>query len=255
VNDASEALRLYEKAVQSPEIEIELFERVYRDRFDREPGSLREDFCGSALLCRHWVESDAERVALGVDLDPSVIARAGDMNRAPLDEDEAERFEIACGDARERSDRTFDVITAGNFSWALFDEASLATYLASARDCLEDEGLLALELFGGGDLRRALRHEHTHQGFVYVWEQRRYDAPSRRLSAAIHFRLSDGRELTDAFRYEFVVRSWAETRRALDAAGFAEVVLFIEEEAGGFVATTSPPDRPVWGGYAMAFCR
>jgi hypothetical protein len=251
--DDAECFRLYEAAVQSPEVEIALFERVYTERYGRAPLSLREDFCGTALLCRHWVESDPERIARGVDRDASVITRAHTMNRKPLDEDEAERLELTTADARDRSDRTFDVITAGNFSWALFDASELYAYIDSARDCLEPQGLLALELFGGADLRRPLVHEHRHDGFTYVWEQTRYDAESKSLDASIHFALDDGRKRRNAFRYTFRIRGWNETRAVLESAGFREVTLWVEKESGGFVLADDEPDRSAWSGYVMGF--
>jgi cyclopropane fatty-acyl-phospholipid synthase-like methyltransferase len=199
------------------------------------------------------VESDADRVARGVDLDAEVLTAAHTLNREPLDEDEAERFELEHADARDLSDRTFDIITAGNYSWALFDEAALSRYLASARHCLEDEGMLALELFGGADLTRPLVQEHAGAGFTYVWEQTHYDPASRRLDAAIHFRLDSGRVLRDAFRYRFTLRGWPETKAAMRASGFTGVRLWVESPSGGFSKRHTSPDAAVWGGYAVGF--
>lgn len=253
MNDDRSPYRLYEEAVQSPEVELDLFDHAFRGRFGTDPVSLREDFCGTALLCRHWVESDAERMARGVDVDESVLSLAHEMNRLPLDEDEVERFELRRGDAAERSERTFDIITAGNYSWALLDDAALTAYFESARDCLEEPGLFALELFGGADLRRTLRHEHPADGFTYVWEQTRYDEASRELDAVIHFHLDSGQSLRDAFRYRFVVRPWLEIEAALVAAGFASVTLWVEEPSGGFSKRARAPESPVWGGYALSF--
>ncbi len=255
MSDAFERHRLYEAAVQTPEIEIALFERIFRADGGREAMSLREDFCGTALLCRHWVESDADRVAFGVDSDPQILAAAEAMNRAPLDEDEAARFTLLCADARERTARTFDVITAGNYSWALFDDEALLDYLQAAHACLEDDGLLALELFGGADLRRPLLHTHPQRGFTYLWEQRRYDDALRTLEAFIHFRLEDGRELREAFTYRFRVRDFRETAAAMEAAGFGDVTLWVEKDGGGFSRRQREPAAKVWGGYAMGFRR
>jgi cyclopropane fatty-acyl-phospholipid synthase-like methyltransferase len=240
--------------VQTPEVEIALFERIFRQRFRREPQSLREDFCGTALLCRHWVESDPDRIACGVDADPEVLRAAEAMNVRPLDEDEAERIVLIRADARTLSERTYDAITAGNYSWALFDDDALASYLAAVHACLEDEGLVALEIFGGADLRRPLLHQHREPGFTYLWEQKRYDPDARTLDAAIHFRLDDGRELREAFGYRFQVRDYEETAAALRAAGFADASLYVEEDGGGFVRSRREPERAIWSGYVIG-CR
>ena len=157
---ARDTRRLYEAAVQTPEVEVELLGGAFEERFRTPALSLREDFCGTALLAKTWVESEDDRIAWGVDLDPDVLAYGRRHHIGPLDEDEQERIELRTADVRTRTERTFDVITAGNFSWALFDDDALGEYLKSAQDCLEDRGLLALEIFGGADLRRPLVHEH-----------------------------------------------------------------------------------------------
>ncbi|MBW2462973.1 MAG: class I SAM-dependent methyltransferase [Deltaproteobacteria bacterium] len=245
--------RLYEAAVQTPEVEVELLGRAYQKRFEAPAVSLREDFCGTALLAKTWVESDDDRVAWGVDLDLEVLAYGRRHHIEPLDEDEADRIELHAEDARLRSERTFDVITAGNFSWALFDDKALSEYLTSAYDCLEDRGLLALEIFGGADLRRPLLHEHTKDGFDYLWEQNAYDEETCRLEASIHFRAKDGTMLRDAFRYSFQVRGWNETRTLVTAAGFRKVELWVEREGGGFVCQADEPGAAAWSGYVMAY--
>ncbi len=250
---AGDRHRLYEAAVQTPEVEVELLGRAYQERFGAPALSLREDFCGTALLAKTWVESDDDRIAWGIDLDPEVLAYGRRHHLGPLDEDEADRIELHAADARIRSERTFDVITAGNFSWALFDDDALGEYLTSAHDCLEDRGLLALEIFGGPDLRRPLVHEHPKDGFDYLWEQVSYDEETRRLEASIHFRLADGTMVRDAFRYSFQVRDWNETRALVTAAGFSVVELWVERDGGGFVRQADEPRAAAWGGYVMAF--
>src|SRR5690606_7768801 len=114
------------------------------------PLALREDFCGTAALSAAWVGSGDDREAVAVDRDRAVLAYAERVHRAAL-EDEAERMTLVRADVRAPSDRTFDLVVAMNFSWALFDDAELAEYLANAARCLEDDGLLVLELFGGRD--------------------------------------------------------------------------------------------------------
>lgn len=242
----SERYRLYEAAVQTPELDIELIARLFRARAGRIPLTLREDFCGTALLSARWVESDDDREAVAVDIDRSVLAYAERVHRAAL-EDDAERLELVRGDVRALSERAFDVITAMNFSWALFDDAELADYLASAARCLEDDGLLVLELFGGRELVRPLVREHPHEGFVYLWEQRGYDAERALLDARIHFRTGET-ELRDAFAYRFHLRSLERLRAMLRDAGLDETELYVEDRRGRYRRTASEPRAPLWRG-------
>ena len=48
--EAADLYDLYEAAVQDPEGDVALLQRMYRTYYDRDPHLLREDFCGSAAL-------------------------------------------------------------------------------------------------------------------------------------------------------------------------------------------------------------
>lgn len=247
-----ERYRLYEAAVQTPELDVEILERLFVARAGRVPLTLREDFCGTAALSAAWVGSDDDREAVAVDRDRAVLAYAKRVHRAAL-EDEAERMTLVRGDVRAPSDRTFDLVVAMNFSWALFDDdAELAAYLANAARCLEDDGLLVLEIFGGRDMRRPLVREHRHEGFVYVWEQRAYDAERAILDARISFRLR-GAELNGAFAYRFHLRPLDRVRALLRDAGFAKVELLAEDRRGRHRLVLREPRAPLWRG--LLVCR
>lgn len=241
---------LYEEAVQTPEHDVEHLGRLFRRRRGREALRLREDFCGTALLSARWVESDDEREAEGVDRDAAVLAWGRREHAGALDAEEALRLTLQERDVRALSDRTFDLIVAMNFSWAVLDDRGLATYLVNARDCLEEDGLLVLELFGGPEMARPLRREHRHEGFVYVWEQR--EVRDGVLDARIHFVLDGGEELRDAFRYRFHLRSVDELRAFLGAAGFADVELRLEDRRGRYARCAGRPRAPLWRGWLVA---
>lgn len=246
--------RLYEAAVQTPEHDVELLTRIFRARAGRAPLSLREDFCGTARLAAAWVGSDDEREAVAVDLDARVLRHAARHRRA-LEED-AERLTLIRGDARAPSPRTFDLVTAMNFSWALFDDPALAAYLASASGCLEDEGLLVLELFGGAGLGELGRREHRVEddelAFTYVWEQRAFDAERRVLDAHIHFRLDDGRALESAFRYRFHLRALERLASLFVRAGLEAPTLHVEDARGRYRRAAREPRATLWRGLLMA---
>ncbi|HEY8429583.1 MAG TPA: class I SAM-dependent methyltransferase [Sandaracinaceae bacterium] len=241
--------RLYEAAVQTPELDVEILERLFVARTGRVPLALREDFCGTAALSAAWVGSDDDREAVAVDRDRAVLAYAERVHRAAL-EDEAERMTLVRADVRAPSDRTFDLVVAMNFSWALFDDAELAEYLANAARCLEDDGLLVLELFGGRDMRRPLVREHRHEDFVYVWEQRAYDAERAILDARISFRRR-GVELKDAFTYRFHLRPLDRLCAMLRDAGLTEVELLVEDRRGRYRRARREPRAPLWRGFLV----
>lgn len=243
---------LYERAVQSPERDVDSLARAFRARARREALTLREDFAGTALLSIAWVGSDDEREAVAIDLDRACLARAARHARARLSEDERERLRLVRADVRTASERTFDLVVAPNFSWAIFHQpAELASYLEGARAALEDDGMLALELFGGSDLRKTLVHRHRHEGFTYVWEHRSYDPAREVLEARIHFEPDEAPAIRDAFRYSFRLWSQAELEALLEGAGLGRGELLIDTPRG-LRRARREPIRPSWSGYLVA---
>jgi hypothetical protein len=76
---------------------------------------LREDFCGTALLCAGWVKQRG-RTAVGVDLDPEVLAWGTEHNLAPLGP-RASSLRLLRQDVRAPCRGRFDVSVALNFSY------------------------------------------------------------------------------------------------------------------------------------------
>jgi hypothetical protein len=152
------------------------------------------------------------------------------------------------GDVRALSDRTFDVITAMNFSWAILDDGALDAYLAAAFDCLEDDGMLVLELFGGSEMERPLVREHRLDGFTYVWDQRAFEHGV--LDARMHFRVG-GREIRDAFTYQFHLRPLAALRDRLVRAGCRRSDLCVRDRRGNYRVSHGEPRSPLWRGYLL----
>ena len=59
---------LYEEAVQSPEVHVELYERAFAELRGQRACSLREDFCGTCFISCEWVKKRRRNYAYGVDL-------------------------------------------------------------------------------------------------------------------------------------------------------------------------------------------
>src|SRR5450432_3159103 len=74
---------LYQRSVQDPDTEVFFINRFFRALRKRAPLTLREDFCGTALLCATWVKSLKGRTAQGIDFDKKVLAWGVSHNLAP----------------------------------------------------------------------------------------------------------------------------------------------------------------------------
>ena len=60
---------LYEAAVQTPEQHSEMFALIHADITGRRAHILREDFCGTFMICCEWVKRNPKNQAIGIDLD------------------------------------------------------------------------------------------------------------------------------------------------------------------------------------------
>lgn len=223
----------YEVAVQGVDWDLDFLERVWRYRNPgREPRLFREDFCSTAALATAWVLRGRERRAWGVDIDPEPLAWAREK-RLKYVREAAKRVTLVRGDVRAARKPLVDVACALNFSWWVFhDRADLVRYLRAARAGLARNGVLVMNLFGGGNAERPLT-ERTRKraenapdgsmlpGFTYIWEHASFNPIDRRLLAYIHFELRDGRTLKRAFVYDWRMYTLPELRDAAHEAGFS----------------------------------
>jgi SAM-dependent methyltransferase len=237
---------LYQQTVQAPDFEVELASKFFRRRVGREARSLREDFCGTALLCAEWVKSHPERVATGVDIDASVLDWGRTHNIAPLGED-ADRVTLIEGDVREADGEPADVLMALNYSYFCFkDRDTLRGYFEAAKRNLRPDGLFFLDLFGGWESQQVLEEERKHRHFRYVWDQAAYNPITAEFRGHIHFRFRDGSALEPAFTYDWRLWTLPELRELLDEAGFGHVeVLWEDEDEDGEGTGTFRPRKRV----------
>lgn len=221
--------RLYERAVQCPEAELDLMERVFQDVRRRRPRSIREDFCGTALVCAHWVRRRRSHRATGVDRDPEVLAYAARHHLRGLTPGARARVSLLHADVMEVRTAPVDVVLATNFSYWVFDRrATLRAYFRRAREALVPDGVLMLDAFGGYDTYRVLRERTEHPDFTYVWHQADYDPLSGRGLCHIHFQFPDGSRLERAFSYAWRLWTLPEIREVLGEAGFSRVEVLLE---------------------------
>lgn len=252
---------LYQLAVQSPVEDARFLARLYRSIRRREPRHLREDFCGTALLCAAWVRGRRERTAEGHDLSGPTLAWGRRHNFPPLGA-RAARIELVQADVRTSSRRRPDVRCAQNFSYFVFHRRrELVDYFTSVRRDLAPGGIFVLDIYGGSEAAEVMEEERKiDEGFTYVWDQRRYDPATGRYRTAIHFRFQDGSEMRNAFTYDWRLWTLPEVKDALQEAGFPRVDSYWEgtsadgEGGNGIYRRSEKGENcPAWVTYLVAY--
>jgi SAM-dependent methyltransferase len=212
---------LYEKSVQTPGVEVDLLDRIYREAYGRRPVTLREDFCGTAALSRAWVESRPERTATGVDLDRPTLDWARANTLASMGTDAA-RLTLLEGNVLTARTRPADVVAAFNFSYFVFHRrAALVAYFKAARKAVAKEGLFVLDILGGPGAQAEVVDRKKVGGFTYLWDQASFNPIDHHYVCHIHFEFPDGSKLRKAFTYDWRLWSLMEVRDALADAGFS----------------------------------
>lgn len=220
---------MYEESVQAPEHHAEIYEHIFTEQRQREPRSLREDFCGTFFMARTWVERGAGRTAVAIDLDPAPLRDGRKRHYAHMSPQARRRLRILRQDVRTVTTPTVDIVGAANFSfWVFKDWESLVTYFRCARRSLNREGVFILETAGGGGMVESTRETSSHRRngsfwFKYIWCQRSFNPITHHIICTISFELRDGRVMKDAFVYDWRVWTLPEIERAMKEAGFSTV--------------------------------
>lgn len=250
---------LYQWSVQVPEFEVKFMDRIFRKMRGRKPLRMREDFCGTGLLCRDWVRSGRERVAVGLDLDRSTLDWGLKHNIEPLGK-AAARVDMREVDVRTVTDPVSDIACAYNFSWFLMHpQPTLVDYFRTVRESLAPDGLFFLDCYGGWEAQQVVEEprliETPHGMFTYTWEQASYDPINNTAVCHIHFELKGGKYLRKAFTYEWRIYTPAEARDALLAAGFRDCIVYWDRSADPEVdyyrVTTTAENQPGWLAYIV----
>lgn len=226
----------YQKSVQSPDHEVDFFEQAFKDSFKRKPYSLREDFCGTFAVCCEWVKSNTRRTAVGVDLCCETLQWGSDHNLSKLSVSQQKRVRLIEQDVRKRNRPQVDVLAAQNFSfWIFKTRAEVIAYFKAARANLNTQGILVMDMMGGGDCfvegqvdKRKIRK--GKKGFSYHWKQSSFDPITHDASFSISFKFNDGSKLKNAFEYHWRFWSIPEVREMLKDAGFSESHVYWAQE-------------------------
>lgn len=248
---------LYQRSVQDPDAEIQFIHRVFRKLRRRSPLSLREDFCGTALLTAAWVNSDEQRTGIGVDIDPRVLAWGKEHNLAPIGEP-GNKIRLYRQDVRDPVSERVDVVGAFNFSYWIFKTRDeLRRYFEIVRRGLVKDGIFFLDAYGGWESQEPMLEKRAVRGgFTYIWDQDTFDPITHRAVNHIHFHFKDGSKLERAFTYDWRYWTLPELCELLEEAGFSSVRVYwdtSEDDAHeAYKIRGSAENQPGWLAYLVA---
>ncbi len=250
---------LYEKSVQTVDLEVEFLRDTYRALRGRDPSSLREDFCGTASLTCEWARSGPRRHAIGVDIDAGVLDWGRRNRLARLTETARARVKLLQADVRTVRTDAVDIVGAFNFSYFCFKTRDeMRGYFARVRQALNEGGLFFLDAFGGPDASDIVKEQTKIGRFTYIWEQAEFEPVTSRILCHIHFKFPDGSRIKRAFTYDWRLWTLPELRELLAEAGFSSSRVFWEGddgEGGGngeFKEHATGEADPAWIAYIVA---
>ena len=230
---------LYSASVQSVDADLDFFRRVYKRSNGKPFRSLREDFCGTAVLACEWVRRKEKNRAWGVDLDRATLDW-GLERYVPRLGSAADRLELLCRDVLDESNPAADVVAALNFSFCVFKtRPQLLAYFRQVRRSLLPGGQFFLDIFGGTEAgtedveEREIEACEGFDGtripaFTYIWEQASFNPVDHRIVCRIHFKLRDGTKIKRAFTYDWRLWTIPELRELLLEAGFQAADVYVE---------------------------
>jgi hypothetical protein len=220
---------LYQEAVQSPDVHFGFFDRVYRKQNGVAPASLKEDFCGTALLASEWVERRRTNTALGVDLDAPTLAWGRKHNLSRLSDEQRSRVTLLRANVLDVTRPRVDLIVALNFSYFIFmTRDELRAYFEAARASLAPGGLFIGDIFGGWEAQKPLTERTRYRGFTYLWQLDQYDPVDNFARFHIHFKFHDRGGIRRAFTYNWRLWTVPEIREILLEAGFRHAEIYWE---------------------------
>ncbi|MBX2988908.1 MAG: class I SAM-dependent methyltransferase [Bdellovibrionaceae bacterium] len=221
----------YTKAVQSPDGDVEFFKNVYKELRQKTPRVLREDFCGTGLLCAAWVKAHSSHAAFGVDLDPEPLEYGRNRFIGKLRPDQQKRIELLEKNVLAKDLPNADVSVGLNFSYFLFKtRPQMLAYFRNVLAHLKPRGLAFFDVFGGSQCQDAIEDRTKHKGFTYYWDQTGFDPVSNEAVFHIHFKVG-GRKIERVFTYDWRLWSIPELKELMLEAGFKKVHVYWEGTA------------------------
>ncbi len=248
----------YQKSVQSPDVDVEFLRDVYQEIRGKKPISMREDFCGTHLLCCEWVKLHRSFEAYGVDLDPEPIEYGMMHSQSQLSNHQRSRVHIVQNNVLSKKLPRADIIVAQNFSYFIFKTRKLLLkYLKRVHSTLENQGIAVLDCFGGSQCMGAIEEETAHKDFSYFWDQEFFDPITNHGLFYIHFKRKGEKKRERVFTYDWRMWSIPEIREMMDEAGFSKTYVYWEgtdrngDGDGKFVQVETGEECESWVAYVV----
>lgn len=219
---------LYEKSVQDPDHEVSLFTRIYKRKRKRAPRILREDFCGTALLCSRWVKKHRENEAIGVDIDQPTLDWGIEHHITPLGK-AADRVTLLNKNVLKVRKPEADILAALNFSYFVFKTRDeMKKYFRVVKSSIKEDGLFILDIVGGPDCQGEEEEHREYHGYTYVWRQSKFDPITHHCMYHIDFHFHDGTKIRPAYTYDWRLWTIPELTDILNEVGFKTVDIYWE---------------------------
>jgi SAM-dependent methyltransferase len=219
---------LYQASVQSPEIDVRFFSKLYEQYYGNSANSFREDFCGTHALCCAWVKLSPKNKAWGLDLDPEPLMWGRAHNQSQLEESQRRRLFILQGNVLTAEVKSTDIVVALNFSYFTFKiRDQLLQYFKNVRKTVKKKGLFIIDVFGGELCLGPITDVRKLKGFEYHWEQKGFDVLTHCARFAIHFKYKN-KMYRNVFEYDWRLWSIPELTDILKEAGFRSVDYYWE---------------------------
>lgn len=228
---------MYEAAVQDPEQQIRVIEKIYRDNFTSSPAILKEDFSGTFWISAEWVKRRDNNFSIAVDLDKRVLRVGKSLHYQGLSSTQKKRIKILNQNVTEVTAKKADIVVGCNFSFFIFQQREqLAQYFKAAFKSLKKQGVFILETIGGSGFEEAPFKEsrtikrNGKNWFKYTWHHNSFDPINRRGQYSIQFDLNSGKKFKDAFTYDWRLWTIPEVKDLMLKAGFSSVQVYWEQD-------------------------
>lgn len=213
----------YKESVQGPESDVLYLRDTYKSLVGQQPLVLREDFCGTFLICCEWVKLGPKYKAIGVDLDPEPLAYGKEHYLAELSPSEQERLAILQENVLQNNLAKADIICALNFSYFIFKERQiLKNYFQNVYDGLLENGVFIIDCFGGSKCYEANEEETAYEDekYSYFWDQDNFNPVTNEAQFYIHFKRKGEKKREKVFSYDWRLWSIPELRDIMKEVGF-----------------------------------
>jgi SAM-dependent methyltransferase len=220
----ADKLDLYQRSVQSPDVDVSLMERLHRRLVGEPLRTLREDFCGTAQICCEFVGKHKANRSIGIDLDRPTLDWGIARNVAALTPEQQERVLLLEDNVLNVTRPRADLTCAMNFSYSVFKtRPEMLAYMKKARKGLKKNGVFLLDLYGGPSSQEEEQETTRKREFMYIWDQSRFDPITHHTLCKIHFAFKDGSRLRNAFTYDWRLWTLPELQELMAEAGFHNI--------------------------------